>query len=102
MVFLGMHLSVWIGLLGLIVYSVNIIVVNHYIKIKANDTYYLLRKTEIPTVIVECGFLSNTEEAEKLMKEVPKLKWTLPVGVISLLVTIFGFGWTILRLVGIL
>ena len=44
----------------------------------------------------------NTEEAEKLMKEVPKLKWTLPVGVISLLVTIFGFGWTILRLVGIL
>ena len=35
MVFLGMHLSVWIGLLGLIVYSVNIIVVNHYIKIKA-------------------------------------------------------------------
>ena len=37
---------------------------------KANDTYYLLRKTEIPTVIVECGFLSNTEEAEKLMKEV--------------------------------
>lgn len=33
-------------------------------------TYYLLRKTEIPTVIVECGFLSNTEEAEKLMKEV--------------------------------
>ena len=36
---------------------------------KANDTYYLLRKTEIPTVIVECGFLSNTEEAEKLMKD---------------------------------
>lgn len=35
-------------------------------EIKANDTYYILKKTEIPTVIVECGFLSNTEEAEKL------------------------------------
>ena len=35
MVFLGMHLSVWIGLLGLIVYSVNIMLVNNYINIKA-------------------------------------------------------------------
>lgn len=33
---------------------------------KANDTYYLLRRTEVPAVIVECGFLSNWEEAEKL------------------------------------
>ena len=33
---------------------------------KANDNYYLLLRTEVPTVIVECGFLSNKEEAEKL------------------------------------
>ena len=36
---------------------------------KGNDTYYLLKKTKIPTIIVECGFLSNWEEAEKLSKE---------------------------------
>lgn len=35
-------------------------------EIKANDTYYILRKTEHPTVIVECGFLSNPEEAAML------------------------------------
>ena len=34
---------------------------------KANDTYYLLKRTEVPTIIVECGFLSNYEEAEKLI-----------------------------------
>ena len=34
---------------------------------KANDTYYMLKRTEVPTVIVECGFLSNNEEAEKLV-----------------------------------
>lgn len=34
---------------------------------KANDSYYLLRKTSTPTVIVECGFLSNWEEAELLV-----------------------------------
>lgn len=33
---------------------------------KGNNTYYMLKKTEVPTIIVECGFLSNWEEAEKL------------------------------------
>ena len=37
--------------------------------IKANDTYYLLKKTEVPTVIVECGFLSCPGEAELLTDE---------------------------------
>ena len=36
---------------------------------KANDTYYLLKRTEVPTIIVECGFLSNWQEAELLVTE---------------------------------
>lgn len=36
---------------------------------KANTTYYLLKRTEVPILIVECGFLSNQEEAEKLASE---------------------------------
>lgn len=36
---------------------------------KANDSYYLLKKTPTPTVIVECGFLSNPTEAELLLDE---------------------------------
>lgn len=38
-------------------------------KAKANESYYLLKKTPSPTVIVECGFLSNYEEAELLNTE---------------------------------
>ena len=37
--------------------------------IKANDSYYMLKKTTVPTIIVECGFLSNEEEAEMLTQE---------------------------------
>lgn len=33
---------------------------------KGNNTYYILKKTEVPVVIAECGFLSNYEEADKL------------------------------------
>ncbi len=36
---------------------------------KANESYYLLKKTPTPTVIVECGFLSNPEEESKLQEE---------------------------------
>lgn len=34
--------------------------------IKANKDYYILVHSPIPTVICECGFLSNPEEAKKL------------------------------------
>ena len=30
-------------------------------QVKANTTYYLLKRTEVPILIVECGFLSNQE-----------------------------------------
>lgn len=36
---------------------------------KANDTYYMLKKTEVPIVIVECGFLSNVKEAKQLCED---------------------------------
>ena len=35
-------------------------------KIKENKEYYLLKQTSCPTVIVECGFLSDEDEALKL------------------------------------
>ena len=35
-------------------------------QIKSSDTYYLLKHTSVPAVIVECGFLSNPEETARL------------------------------------
>ena len=34
-----------------------------------NDAYFLLKNTTNPIVIVECGFLSNSEEANLLIQE---------------------------------
>lgn len=36
---------------------------------KSNESYYMLKKTTCPIVIVECGFLSNPEEAQLLTTE---------------------------------
>ena len=35
-------------------------------KAKANDSYYILKNTSVPAVIIECGFLSNPEETARL------------------------------------
>lgn len=36
---------------------------------KSNTNYYVLKATQIPAVIVECGFLTNPEEEKKLNQE---------------------------------
>jgi len=57
---------------------------NHRVA-KANDTYYLLKKTSAPVVIVECGFLSNWEESGKLKDETyqDKLAWAIHMGILK-------------------
>lgn len=52
---------------------------------KANSSYYLLKKTSAPIVIVECGFLSNWEEAKKLQEESyqNKIAWSIAMGIMK-------------------
>lgn len=56
-------------------------------QIKANDSYYLLKKTGIPIVIVECGFLSNSSEAEKLCQPEyqDRVAWAIHMGILQYL-----------------
>ncbi|MFP4697390.1 MAG: N-acetylmuramoyl-L-alanine amidase CwlD [Eubacteriales bacterium] len=51
--------------------------------IKANDQYFILRETPCPAVIVECGFLSNWEEANLLITEdyQDKIAWSIYMGI---------------------
>lgn len=36
---------------------------------KSDSSYYLLHKAKVPSVMVECGFMSNREENKKLQDE---------------------------------
>ena len=52
---------------------------------KENASYYILKTTEIPAVIVECGFLSNLEE-EKLLNDrnyQERLAWAIYCGILD-------------------
>ncbi|HHV09399.1 MAG TPA: N-acetylmuramoyl-L-alanine amidase [Clostridiales bacterium] len=52
---------------------------------KANSSYYLLRYSNCPLVIVECGFLSNRAEAELLCTDAyqDKMAWAIHLGIIE-------------------
>jgi N-acetylmuramoyl-L-alanine amidase len=55
--------------------------------IKANDSYYMLKKTSVPIVIVECGFLSNREETKKLCtaEYQDRIAWAVHLGIVRYL-----------------
>lgn len=52
---------------------------------KANSDYYMLKNTQAPMVIVECGFLSNSQEAELLTQEAyqRRVAWTVAIGTLQ-------------------
>ena len=58
---------------------------NNHRKAKANDNYYLLKKTTRPIVIAECGFLSNPNEAALLKSEgyQDEIAWVLHMGILK-------------------
>lgn len=59
---------------------------NHRVA-KANDSYYLLKKTSEPIVIVECGFLSNPQEAQLLADPdyQERIAWQIHMGILRYL-----------------
>lgn len=52
---------------------------------KTIENIYIIRKVEIPTTIVECGFLSNPEEEKLLLQDdyQNKLAWGIYNGIID-------------------
>jgi len=54
---------------------------------KENGSYYLLKHVDCPIVIAECGFLSNSKEAELLCDEEyqEKVAWAIHLGILRYL-----------------
>lgn len=52
---------------------------------KANTSYYMLKKSPCPLVIVECGFLSNPQEEQQLLaaEYQRKVAWAVHLGVLE-------------------
>ncbi|MCL2365260.1 MAG: N-acetylmuramoyl-L-alanine amidase [Defluviitaleaceae bacterium] len=54
-------------------------------KARANTNYYVLKQTEMPAVLVECGFLTNAGEKAKLLTDAyqEKIAWAIYMGIVD-------------------
>lgn len=52
---------------------------------KDNSSYYLLKKTSVPIMIIECAFMSNPTEAELLIQDdyQEKVAWAIYMGIMQ-------------------
>lgn len=52
---------------------------------KDNSSYYLLKKTSVPILIVECAFMSNPAEAQLLTQDAyqEKVAWAIYMGIMQ-------------------
>lgn len=52
---------------------------------KDNKTYYLLKKTSVPLLIIECAFMSNPKEANLLTQNdyQEKVAWSIYLGIMQ-------------------
>jgi len=53
--------------------------------VSENSSYYVLKKTSMPAVIVECGFLTNPDEKTKLLDPgyQDKVAWSVYMGIVD-------------------
>ncbi len=54
---------------------------------KDNGSYYLLKKTSVPIIIVECAFMSNPTEAQLLTQDdyQEKVAWAIYMGIMQVI-----------------
>ncbi|MCL2456306.1 MAG: N-acetylmuramoyl-L-alanine amidase [Defluviitaleaceae bacterium] len=52
---------------------------------KENDNYFVLKQTEMPAVLVECGFMTNQDECGKLQTDAyqEKIAWSIYLGIVD-------------------
>jgi N-acetylmuramoyl-L-alanine amidase len=62
--------------------------------VKENMSYYVLKRTTVPAVLIECGFLSNPDEQYLLRNEKyqDKLAWAIYMGIADYMRDLRGKG----------
>lgn len=52
-------------------------------QVRVNPSLYVLRNTSMPAILVELGYISNSEDAKKLESEQPKFAYAIYLGILK-------------------
>lgn len=91
-----MHISFILAILGIVGYVINIKVIEYYMKVK---TYQLSVEDRVQRRRSSENREVKSKAEQRLMKEVPKLKWTMWFGTSMVIVFVIGFVWTFVRMI---
>ena len=92
---LGMHLSLWLLMIGALTYFMVLMIISHYMKIKISEV-------QSDQHVERRRASEKRSVRSKDEKRIPQLKWTMPVGTIAFFVGLIGLIWSVLRMFGIL
>jgi len=91
-----MHISFILAMIGITGYIINLRVIDYYIRKKA---YQMQEEGRVERRRSSESRKVRTKADERLMKEVPKLKWTMYFGTTMFIMFVVGFVWTFIRMI---
>lgn len=91
-----MHISFILAIIGITGYLFNMRIIDYYIRKKA---YQMQEEGRVERRRSSESRKVRSKADERLMKEVPKLKWTMYFGTSMFLLFVVGFVWTFIRMI---
>ncbi len=91
-----MHISFVMAIIGIVGYMINLRIIDHYIKVKA---YQMQEQGKVGRRRSSENRKVRSKAEQRLLKEVPKLKWTMWFGTSMFLLFVIGFVWLTIRLI---
>lgn len=93
-----MHISFILAVVGVAGYFTNLRIIDHYIRIKA---YQMQEEGKVERRRSSESRNVKSKANERLMKEVPKLKWTVWFGTSMFIMGAVGFVWSLIHVISL-
>ena len=87
-----MHISFILAIVGVVGYFLNLSIIDYYVKVKA---FQMQEEGKVERRRSSESRKVKSKVDKRLMKEVPKLKWTVWFGTSMFIIGVVGFVWSL-------
>ncbi len=88
-----MHISFILAIIGIVGYFLNLTIIDYFVKVKA---FQMQEESKVERRRSSESRNVKSKVDKRLMKEVPKLKWTVWFGSSMFVIGAIGFVWSLI------